>query len=509
MKNTLIVMLVLLLVWPPKAQAERVSPPNIIFVKTDDQRLDSLSMTGHPVTQTPHIDRLAAEGVFFSQAVITSPICGPSRANFFTGQWERKNRNGFHHVSKNPIPRTVFDQSWQMRLKAAGYFNGYIGKHHAQIGPKPEANRYMKENIDFCYMRPGHLGFDLMKHRAFQNLAQSTQIEGLYEATEAFMRTDDGQAYFFDNAHQSVADFLHRRDASRPFSLSINFNLPHAASIGGMGVDPSHPEIYRTLYNDQREAFAFPQGYPNIDVQLPPEVFAHNDLERYYHVDKPKKLLNKKIKMARAVTGIDRFVGRLREQLEAMGVADNTIIVFASDHGLLLGEHGLGGKTFLYEETLRIPLIVYSPRFEEQTRGQVLEHLVVGQDVPATILELCGQAVPDTYQGQSMLPLIQGRPVCWRQDVFCENLFTDQNYPRMEAVRSKDWKYIRYFSRSDDRKRYLPDASINGEAPVFEELFHLADDPKEQMNLAGDPAHADTLEQHRQRCQALVTQMSK
>ena len=103
--------------------------PNVIFIKTDDQRFDSLSMTWHPVTKTPNIDQLAAEGVFFDHAFITSPICGPSRANFFTGQWERKNRVGFTHVSGNYIPTALFDNSWLMQLKKAGYFTGYIGKH--------------------------------------------------------------------------------------------------------------------------------------------------------------------------------------------------------------------------------------------------------------------------------------------------------------------------------------------------------------------------------------------
>ena len=112
-----------------------VEKPNVIFIKTDDQRCDSLSMTGHPVTKTPNIDRLAKEGVFFANAFITSPICGPSRANFFTGQWERKNRHGFTYVSRNPISTELFDNSWLMMLIRAGYFTGYISKHHVSIGP--------------------------------------------------------------------------------------------------------------------------------------------------------------------------------------------------------------------------------------------------------------------------------------------------------------------------------------------------------------------------------------
>lgn len=490
------------------APAEQAKP-NVIFIKTDDQRFDSLSMTGHPVTKTPNIDQLAKEGVFFENAFITSPICGPSRANFFTSQWERKNRQGFYYVSKNHITHELFDNSWILQLKAAGYFTGYIGKHHAQIGPQNERQRYMKENIDFCYMKGGHLGFDLMKHKEFKNLKVTSQIEGLFEATEAFMRPGKENDYFFENAHASVADFLHKRDISKPFALSLNVNLPHASSIGEMGANPRHPEMYRSLYNDVQDDFVFPEGYPTIPVPLPETVFRQDELMGYYRTTNQKALLDKKTKMARAVTAIDIMLGKLRTQLDEMGIADNTIIVFASDHGLLLGEHGLGGKTFLYEESIRIPMIFYSPYFSKQACGKTVSELVVGQDLPATILELCGQPVPETYQGQSMVPLIEGKPIEWRKDVFCENLFTDQGYPRMEAVRGLEWKYIRYFSKENDRKQYLPDASIEGELPIFEELFNIKDDPTEQVNLASNPEYANVLEVHRARCQELVTGLAE
>lgn len=493
----------------PVDQPDDSAKPNVIFIKTDDQRFDSLSMTGHPVTRTPNIDRLAAEGVFFDHAFITSPICGPSRANFFTGQWERRNRVGFTYVSKNFVPTDLFNNSWLMQLKRAGYFAGYIGKHHTNIGEIKQQNRYMKESLDFCYMKPGHLGFDLMKWKEFQNLKHSSQIEGLFEATDAYIRPNKDNDYFFEDADASVKDFLHHRDSDKPFCLSINFNLPHAASIGGMGAKPTDPEMYRSLYRDKADDFVFPEGYPNIKVPLPDNVFRQEELMGYYRTTNPRKLLDKRTKMARAVAGIDLFVGNLRQVLDEMDLAGNTILVFISDHGLLLGEHGLGGKTFLYEESIRVPLIFYSPYFEKNERGKTIDELVVGQDVPATILELCGLPVPSTYQGESLLPLIQGCQIPWRKDVFCENLFTDQGYPRMEAVRGRDWKYIRYFSREHDRTKYLPQASINGEQPIYEELFDLKNDPNEQTNLANVPKYKSVLKKHRSRCQVLVTELAK
>lgn len=488
------------------------SRPNIIFLKTDDQRFDSLSMTGHPVTKTPHIDKLAKEGVFFEKAFITSPICGPSRANFFTAQWERKNRQGFTTLSNNYISNEVFDKSWLMKLKEIGYFTGYIGKHHSKVGNTKIKDAYMKESIDFCYLSSGHLGFDLHRKKIFKtfgNLKQSSQIEGLLEATNVFITPGSDKDYFFNNADASLKNFLKERNTAKPFALSINLNLPHASSIGGMGEKASDPEMYRSLYNDKQNEFTFPIDYPSKKSSLPDEVFNQKELQKYYNVTNHQKLLLKKTKMARAVHGIDLFLGSLRASLEKLNIADNTIIVFASDHGLLLGEHGLGGKTFLYEESIQIPFIIYSPKLSNSEQGQSLSQLVVGQDIPATILDMCGVSIPESYQGQSVLPLIKAEKVEWRKDVFCENLFTMQNYPRMEAVRGEKWKYIRYFSKENDRNKYLPDASINGEEPIYEELFDLDNDPKEQKNLASNKEYQTILNQYRERCKELVTELAK
>ncbi|MGJ8725380.1 MAG: sulfatase-like hydrolase/transferase [Roseibacillus sp.] len=487
--------------------ASSSAQPNVIYIKTDDQRFDALSMTGHPVTKTPHIDQLAKEGIFFDQAFITSPVCGPSRANTFSGQWERKNRVGFSEFLGNNMKPEVFDQSWLMCLKRAGYFTGYIGKHHVGIGEKREKG-YLQRSIDFAYLKKGHIGFHLNKIPAYNNLKNQTQVEGLLEATDAFLDPSPEKDDFFDTAHASVKDFLQRRDDSKPFAVSINFNLPHAASIGGMGAKESDPEYYRSLYQDQLDKFPIPKGFVDKKEPFPKEVFQLDELMGYYKYNK-KTLLNTQLKMARANYAIDLFVGSIREQLSVMGVAENTIIVFASDHGLLLGEKGLGGKTFLYEDSVHIPLIFYSPLFTKEEASRTISDLVVGQDIPATILDLCGVEIPKTYQGVSMLPLIEQEPVAWRQDIFLENLFTKQGYPRMEAVRSKEWKYIRYFSRKNDRAHYLPEASLNGEQPIFEELYHLTEDPKEAQNLAASPEHQAILANLRQRCQELLKECAQ
>ncbi|MEO9571678.1 MAG: sulfatase-like hydrolase/transferase [Polaribacter sp.] len=480
--------------------------PNVIFIFSDDQRFNSLSMTGDPVTETPNIDQLAKEGVFFNNAYITSPICGPSRANIFTGQWERKNKIGFNYISKNIITEETYKKSWQVQMKEAGYSTAFIGKSHTKIGDRN--NTSLNKNTDFAYYGNGHLGFyPAKRHKQFSNLKNKTQIEGMLEATKAYLSQDDTYDYFYKNAQPSIKNQLKKRDPDKPFSAWVNINLPHASSIGGMGTQPDDPEYYKTKYNDVKHKIELPNDYPQ-DISLPDNVYATKDLMKYYVTSKKGKLLNEKLKMDRAVYAIDLMLGNLRTYLKEIGEADNTIIVFCSDNGLFLGEHGLGGKTILYDESVHVPMIVYSPFFKNKTKGKKVDELVVGQDIPATILEMCGIKTPETYQGKSMLSLIEGKNKNWRKDIFLENLFTDQGYPRQEGVRSKQYKYIRSFSKVNDRKKYVPTQSVdNNEQPIYEELFDIINDPKEQNNLVGNKDYVDVLNKYRKRCKTLVSEL--
>lgn len=483
--------------------SEQAAQPNVIFLFSDDQRYDSLKMTGDPITETPYIDQLASEGVFFDQAFVTSPICGPSRANIFTGQWERKNRIGFSSVSQNVITKEVFANSFLMQLKQAGYSTAFLGKHHTAIVDRK--NTPLRENIDFCYYGKGHLGFyPAKKHKAFSNLKTKSQTEALFEATQAYLDQGDEFDYFYENADASFKPSLNKRDSKKPFCAWINFNLPHQSSLGGMGTNPEDPEFYSTLYSDKKDQIIIPNDTP----LFPDEVLSVAKMPGYYRL-KGKALRDTKLKTARAVYGIDQYVKNLRELLVDLGEDQNTIIIFCSDNGLIYGEHGISGKSMLYEEAVHVPLIVYSPFMDAEKSGERLDSLVVGQDIPATILDMCGVSVPETYQGRSLVPLLQGNDAGWRKDVFLENLFTDQEYPRAESVRGEKFKYIRYFSRENDRGQYLPDASIEGEEPIYEELFDLSKDPKEQVNLAANPEYAAVLSAHRERCQELVVEHAK
>ena len=269
---------------------------------------------------------------------------------------------------------------------------------------------------------------------------------------------------------------------------------------------PSDPELYRTGYRDQLDQLTLPANYiPYDSIQkpkLPKTVYNGEYLPSYDWVKSKKSLNENQIRTLETVTGMDQVVGNLVQELEDQGILDNTILVFTSDHGILHGEFGLGGKTLLYDVDLKIPLIIYAPGLDQQ---QVVDEISLTIDLGPTLLDLAGVAIPEEMQGKSLKPLIENKEVAWRKDFFSENMFMEQNYPRSEAVRTKDWKYIRYFSKEKDQHHILSlIAPILGEQPIYEELYHLKNDPNEERNLADEAGSQAILEVFRDRCVELL-----
>lgn len=496
--------------------------PNIIFILTDDQRYDSLGLTGDKLVQTPSIDQLAADGTFFANATVTSAICTPSRACYFLGQYERK--HGINFNSGTALAPAAWVLSYPVQLRDHGYFTGYVGKNHVPIGDKGYATGLIEKSFDFWYGGHGHLSFYPKKvHRIFGSASADTQPEILSEGAESFLQTD---ADFIAGAET----FLKRRPAGQPFCLTIAFNVPHAAGTGTMKLLPSDPELYRTTYRDQADGIAFPKSYVAKDhvkiPRLPPDLlYTQFRQHSYDYVDAPDTLRERIIRETQTITGIDHVVGAVRAALARIGAAKNTIIVFSSDHGIMHGEFGLGGKALNYEECLRIPMIVMDPRLPLNHHGRRSMALAESIDIAPTLLDYAGIVVPSAMQGLSLRPLVEGTQEKLRDSSFAENLWsTFFGNPRIESVRTSEWKYIRYFR--NDRTLYAgmteknayaarPEftaayagwltASIKGEQPVYEELYHLASDPHEITNLAASPLYADVLMRLRRECQRLVT----
>ncbi|MGC6455236.1 MAG: sulfatase-like hydrolase/transferase [Coraliomargaritaceae bacterium] len=502
-----------------RAQSKR---PNIIFILTDDHRADHVGFMGNPIVKTPHLDRLAALGTVFENAFVTSAICTPSRASYLLGQYERK--HGINFNSGTSLSPEAWAKSYPVLLRENGYFTGYVGKNHLPVGRKGYFTGLMDRSFDFWYAGHHHLSFyPKEKHDIFDHASSDTQTEIIAEGAEAFLDPDSNEALI-----RNAVGFLQTRAGDKPFCLSICLNLPHGSSTSTMGMRETDDDLYRKAYRDQQESLPLPPHYiAKQDIKKPklPKDLLLTQLRQnnYLWVDTPKSVRERTIRTYQTITGIDRMVGQLCETLQKNGLEENTILIFSSDHGLFFGEHGLGGKSLCYDVTLKVPFLIYDPRYPV---GQRRDDLVLSIDVAPTILSLAGVEIPDSMQGADLQPFIRDEPTQWRQYAYGENLWSNIfGNPRCETVRTKEYRYIRYFENNNLEKRLqtkpkdlytVPDymakdyenyltASIEGETVVYEELFHTASDPYEALNLAEDPAHQSALEELRIACQKMVS----
>ncbi len=502
------------------AAAER--KPNLIFILTDDQRQDSLGCYGNTFIKTPHIDRLAKEGTLFEQAFVTSAICTPSRACYFLGQYERRHAVNFN--SGTALTASAWNKSYPIILRKNGYYTGYVGKNHVPIGKSGYETGLMDQSFDFWYAAHGRLGFYPKKrHPRFADAQADTQIEIINEGAQSFLNTK--KTYL-----KGAEAFLKQRPDNQPFCLSICLNVPHAASTSKMKLLPSDPELYRSTYRDQIKSIPLPSHYTaKSSIQspkLPSDVLQTQYRQNSYdYVDTKADLGERLIREYQTITGVDRMLGAIRDQLETLNISDNTVIIFASDHGVMHGEYGLGGKALNYEACLKVPMLIMDPRLPEKRVGQRLDSLVLSIDIAPTLLDFAGISPPDAMQGNSLLPLLKGKTEKWRSYAFAENLWsTVFGNPRIESVRSKQWKYIRYFKNDHSlwdqlgkglaKYRTSPEqaalytqwltSTIHGEKPVYEELFDIKNDPSESTNLASNPHHLQTLQQMRVQASRLV-----
>ena len=501
--------------------AQKQQRPNIIFILTDDQRWDSVGFMGQKIGKTPHLDKLAADGVVFENAFVTSAICTPSRACYMLGQFERK--HGVNFNSGTAMSAEAWASAYPVLLRNAGYFTGYIGKNHIPIGDHGYRTGLMEKSFDYWYAGHHHIAFYPKEYHAiFDNAKEDTQAEIITESTLAFLDPDSNETFY-----KNAVDFLQKRTDGKPFFLSVCFNLPHGFSMERMEMRPTDDALYRTAYRDRIDTMPLPKhwvaGKDLKEYKLPDNILLQ-DLRQdgYNWVADESETRERMVRVMQAVTGIDRMVGHLRDKLEELGIADNTVIIFSSDHGLFNGEFGLGGKALCYETCMKIPMLIYDPHMKG---GRRLTDLVQSIDVAPTILSLAGVEIPETMQGADMTPLLRGEKTDWRKHAFGENLWsTIFGNPRCETVRTAEYRYIRYFKNDNRAKRertpksewyVMTDetangyaesltASIKGEKPVYEELYHTATDSYEAVNLASDPKYADVLNELRTKCKQMV-----
>lgn len=424
--------------------AEASKRPNIIFLLTDDQRWDTLGCMGNRIVQTPNIDRLASQGVVFERCFVTTSICMTSRASILTGQYAA--RHGIWDFQTSLAPAQLA-QTYPAQLKKAGYHIGFIGKWG--VGKPPS------DLFDYDKSFPG---------------------QGKY-----FQRIGGKTVHLNDLMSDQALEFLGQTPKDRPFCLAVSFKAPHVQD-GDPRQFLYEPRL-ESLYQDVTIPPA-PLSDPAFFDALPEFLKTSEGRVRWQLRFATPEMYQRSVKgYYRLISGVDDIVGRIVEKLQKTGVADNTIIVFTGDNGFYLGEHGLAGKWFAHEESIRVPLVVYDPRLPASQRGKRSEAMVLNIDLAPTLLAMAGLNAPASMQGQSLLPLVRGEKPEWRTEFFYEHLFRHPKIPCSEGVRDQRYKYVRYV----DAK------------PPYEELYDLRTDPNEALNLAGAPDHAATLQRMRQK----------
>lgn len=426
--------------------------PNIIFFLSDDQRADFLGCAGHPIVKTPVIDSLAKRGVRFENAFVTTSICAASRATCFTGLWERSHKYTF---GTPPIAKAMIDVSYPVTLREAGYRTGFVGKFGVGVNPG-DTDRM------FDYYQP------LNRNPYFKKQPAGTK------------------RHLTEIAGDKAIEFVRSCKKDQPFSLSVSFNAAHAEDSDKKDHYP-WPKAEDGLYED----ITIPPPLVDTDhwKQLPK--FFHTAMHRdrwFWRWDTPEKYQKNVKAYYRMITGLDRVMGRVLDEVKQQGFADNTVVVFMGDNGYYKGSRGFAGKWSHFEESLRVPLVIYDPRLPEEKQGRVLSQKALNVDVPATMVSLATGHAPKSYQGRDLTPLVYDRGVKkWRKDFFCEHLMNNPSIPKWEGVRGERYVYARYFQN-------LPEGEF---------LHDLKTDPKQLKNLVGDPAYANVLDKMRKRCDKL------
>lgn len=427
--------------------------PNILLIVSDDHRADVLGCAGHPVVRTPHIDRLAADGVRFSNAFVTTSICAASRATILTGLVE--STHGFTFGTA-PLSADACGASYPAVLRGAGYRTGFVGK----FGVSVEGGRQTRAAM-----------FDW-----FEPLSRSPYVKTLEDGTTRHVTDITGD--------RALA-FLRDLPTGTPFCLSVSFNAAHAED-GDLDQHYPYPASEADLY--EGVAMPLPRLGEDVFEAQPPFLKASINRQRFHwRWDTPEKYDRNMRNYLRMLTGMDRNVGRMLAELGRLGLTETTVVIFIGDNGYYMGERGFAGKWSHYEQSLRVPLVICDPR--AQPAAPVVEAMTLNLDIAPTILDLAGIVDDSGMQGRSLTPWLDGAEVVsWREGFLCEHLMRHDAIPRWQGYRTGRFKYARYL-----------DVTVGGEF-----LHDLATDPDELVNLVDSPEHQGVLADLRAASQAAI-----
>ncbi len=393
--------------------------PNILFILSDDHRWDAMSCMGHPVIKTPNMDRIAREGVLFKNAFVTTSLCSPSRASFLTGQYAHH-----HGVKNNLTPWNNNNVTFLELIKKAGYSTGFIGKWHM----------------------PG----EFPKLRGLDRFVSFTADGGQGRYFNCPLIVDGKEIpskkeYITEELTDYANDFI-TKNKNNPFCLYLSHKAAHA------------------LFTPSEK---FKHIYDGVDLPMPPENDSWVGCTNGNMYPAPHKALYRNY--LACLTELDHHIGRVLKKLDELGIADNTIVIYAGDNGHFWGEHHLNDKRWHYEESIRIPFIVRYPGMIKDP-GRRADQMILNIDLAPTLLDMIGAAVPENMDGKSIVPVLKNKNTkgrkAWLYEYFRDFAY---NVPEHNAVRTHQYKYVEFISR---RKP---------------ELYNLAVDPREMKNLYSSP----------------------
>jgi N-acetylglucosamine-6-sulfatase len=418
-----------------------------------------MSFLDHPFLETPNMDRLARDGVYFPNAMVTTSLCSPSRASILTGQYAHN-----HGVSDNYNPVREDLVFFPQYLQKAGYETALVGKWHMG-GEHDDPQRGFDHWVSFkgqgTYWADGH---------GTSRVVPQTSRDGF----NVNGRRVPQKGYITDELTDYAIQWLRSRKRDRPFFLYLSHKAVHSDFVPA--------DRHRGRYRD--EPFIPPKTFPDTPANYGGKPmwlknqrnsrhgvdFAYNlddfDLGAYYK------------RYCETLLAVDENLGRLLECLEQLQQLDDTVIVTMGDNGFQFGEHGLIDKRTAYEASIRVPLLMHCPDF--LPGGTRVDEVVANIDIGPTLLDVAGVETPDQMDGRSFLPLARGDDIAWR-DYLLYEYYWEPNYPHtptLHALRGERYKYIRYHGLWDTN-----------------ELYDLQADPEETRNLIDSPEHQDLVRQ--------------